>query len=498
MGIVKKQSFLITIFLYIGLIIGYINVTFLYPNILEPAEFGLTRWFISMGGLLAIFAQLGLPNVTIRYFPYFKNAQKEHGGYLGFLAVTPIIGLTILSCLMLFFKEAILSKTVNIDDIAFVTPYYELLLLLITFLAYFNVLNAYSSSLLKAAIPSFFKEVFAKAGNSILLVLYFFNCFDFQTLIFLFILTHGGQIIGLLCYLKFINELHLTFDFQIFKRPIFKEMVKYGMYALFAYSAMLLVQRLDMLMITSFLGLKETGIYAVFLYVGTVVIIPSKAIISIASPLIANAWKKNDLALIKDVYQKSSLNQLIICGLFFIGVWANVDNFGAILGEKYEAGKYVAVLIGLAQLFNVTTGVNGVIIVNSKYYRYDLIFVFLLLTLTIGTNYVFIQTYGLIGAAMATALSIFLYNLIKLIFVWFLFDMHPFTVNTIKALVVGIVVLGINFLLPTLEFFVWDLLFRSSIITALYGSSMLLWKVSPDINGMVNVVYQRIIRFFNR
>ena len=68
--------------------------------------------------------------------------------------------------------------------------------------------------------------------------------------------------------------------------------------------------------------------------------------------------------------------------------------------------------------------------INSKYYKYDMIFNIVLLCLTIGVNYLLIPIYGIDGAAMATAISLFIFYTIKTFFVYFKLKMHPFTKKT--------------------------------------------------------------------
>ena len=129
-------------------------------------------------------------------------------------------------------------------------------------------------------------------------------------------------------------------------------------------------------------------------------------------------WRKGELLNhleIKNIYEKSSLNQLLLGGFIFLIIWLNIDEGLALLPEKFQGGKYVVLYIGLSKLFSVATGVNGQIIVNSKYYRFDLYSNFILLIITIFTNYIFIpessplseySIVGINGAAFATALSV--------------------------------------------------------------------------------------------
>ena len=69
---------------------------------------------------------------------------------------------------------------------------------------------------------------------------------------------------------------------------------------------------------------------------------------------------------------KSALNQFLFGGIIFLIIWLNIDHGLSILPEKFngEGVKLVILFIGLSKLFNVATGVNGQIIINSKYYRF--------------------------------------------------------------------------------------------------------------------------------
>ena len=109
------------------------------------------------------------------------------------------------------------------------------------------------------------------------------------------------------------------------------------------------------------------------------------------------------------------------------------------LPEKFSGGKIVVFFIGLSQLFNVGMGANGAIIVHSKYYKFDLYSNLFLLVITFLSNYIFIPEtsplknlgiYGINGAAFATSLSIFLFNLFKFLFILLKVKIHPFSRKT--------------------------------------------------------------------
>ena len=197
----------------------------------------------------------------------------------------------------------------------------------------------------------------------------------------------------------------------------------------------------------------------------------------------------------KLLYTKSAINLLLVGGLFFLLVWLNIDNILSILPEKFSHGKYVVLFIGLAQLFNISTGLNGVIIVNSKYYRWDLIFNISLLVITIMTNIILIPIYGIDGAAMATAISLFSFNILKVVFVYVKLNMHPFTVKTLYTLFIFLGLYFIIPLVPSVGNIFFDILVRTALIVILFVPTMYKLELSKDMNKIINSLLNKI--FYN-
>ena len=87
----------------------------------------------------------------------------------------------------------------------------------------------------------------------------------------------------------------------------------------------MLVSRLDMVMIGKFMSLKYVAFYSVAFYIGNAIKVPARSVVAISDPIVSKAWK-NDIKLIESIYYKSSINQLIIGGIFFICIWLSVDD----------------------------------------------------------------------------------------------------------------------------------------------------------------------------
>ena len=116
-----------------------------------------------------------------------------------------------------------------------------------------------------------------------------------------------------------------------------KKLLSFGLYVLIGGASAMLVSKVDMMMIGKFIGYKEVAFYTVAFFIGNVIRVPARAIGSIATPLLAKAWERNDIDQIRSIYSKSSINQLIIGGLMFLGIWLNIDD-GLSLSLKNSRG----------------------------------------------------------------------------------------------------------------------------------------------------------------
>jgi O-antigen/teichoic acid export membrane protein len=238
--------------------------------------------------------------------------------------------------------------------------------------------------------------------------------------------------------------------------------------------------------------LEHVAFYTLAFYIGSVIKVPGKSIFSISVPLLAKAWEEQDFMKIQTIYSKSSINQLIIGGLFFLCVWINIDAIFSILPEKFSHGKWVVLYIGLAQLFNGATGVNGAIIINSKYYKYDLYTNFLLVLITLISNYLLIPKYGINGAAMATALSVLLFNLIRLILIKLKMNLQPFSLKTLFTVLILIAIYGVSLYLPLSGNLYLDIVWKTFFVVAIFIPLLLSLELSEDINKLVVDVRKRL------
>ena len=81
MGIVQKASIKLTVVLYLGAALGYLNRILLFTHFLSADQVGLAGILINAAALYAQFATLGIPSISNKFFPFFHNKEKGHHGF---------------------------------------------------------------------------------------------------------------------------------------------------------------------------------------------------------------------------------------------------------------------------------------------------------------------------------------------------------------------------------------------------------------------------------
>jgi O-antigen/teichoic acid export membrane protein len=489
MGLVRKQSTTNLFYLYIGLLFGALTVVFLYPNIFNenPENLGLLQIIVAYSSVISTFTLLGSPKVLLRFFPLIDQKDK----LLSLVFYMSTFGYLLFFAFFGFFKSNFFNL-IGADSL--LKSQFNLVLYMIVFLSYFEILAILLRSLLNATLPIFLNEIFRKGFTIFLLLILFYEIISFDNFLVIYIIQYLFMSLILLKEIKKKKKkfkLRLTLNFSNIN---IKEILKYGFFVLLGGASAMLVSKLDMMMIAKFLSLEQVAYYSIAFYMGNAIGVPARAIGSISAPLIARSLKERNISEVNIIYSKSSLNQIILGTLLFILVWINIDDLFYFLPEKFQGGRIVVLFIALAQLFNISTGVNGLIITNSKYYSFDLYANILLLVLTFITNFVFIPDssplfkygiFGINGAAFATALSIFVFNLTKMIYVYIKFKIHPFSINTIYAFITAIIIF---FILNSIDLnfaSILNILIKSIIVLILYFISIYKFNISNDLKILI-------------
>ncbi|MEZ4826136.1 MAG: polysaccharide biosynthesis C-terminal domain-containing protein [Bacteroidia bacterium] len=482
MGIVQRQSVQNTIYTYLGVILGWLNKSLLFYQWLTEGQYGLIELLMTFMVLGSELSQLGITRIILRFFPYFYQRKEKEGKFLSFIAIYTAVGYGLICLLLILIKPFIIAHYAPKSPL-FTQEYIYIFPLILSYTLY-RVLSTVSQSLLKSVVPAMAYNVALRLPQTVLIILLHFEYIDFRVFLIGLTLSFYVPVVIIFAYLVWLRKMHFTFSFEWFQARIGRIMLNYGWFSSLGEMTNMLVSKVDILMLGWLVGEKVVATYAIAFYISVLIQMPARSIRSITIPLIANHMKTKRNDLILELYQKTAITNLVVAALVFVGIWVNIDSFFALL-PKYADGRPSVIYLGLGSVFNIITGLHRPIIMNSRYYRFDLYSNLFLLIIVVITNYMLIPTYGATGASVATALSLFLYNGIGCLFVYFKFGMQPFSIKTLLNIVVtvGVLILGLN--IPSTGNHLLDIVVRSAIVTAVYLPIVFVLKISPDINKMM-------------
>ncbi len=478
MGIVASQSFKNIISTYLGFFIGAINTLFLYTEFLSDDYYGMVGYMLSLAYVIMPLMAFGMHNTIVKFYSSFKTRVSLNSFLtltlvLPFFIIIPIILITYVSHDVI---SGFLSKK---NDI--IKDYLWHTLIIAISLAYFEIFFAWAKVQMQTVFGNFMKEVFHRVGAMVLLLLLHFKVIDLEQFMMGLVVMYFVRMLVMKIY-AFTIKLPVI----IFKRvPNSKDILKYSFLIIIAGSIATILLDVDKVMLGSYVKIKEIAYYQVAIFIATVIAVPQRAMHQILSPLSAKFLNESDFSALEDLYKRSSLNLFIIGGFIFLLIILNINQLYLIIPEEFSSGLIVVFLISISKLFDNALGSNNAILFNSDYYRLVLVLGVFLVIIMILLNMLFIPILGINGAGIATFIAVFMYNSIKLFFVYKKFKIFPFTVATLK--------IGVVLVLGVLLFYFWEFPFhpivnialKSILIAMLYVYVVYRLNFSADISDLI-------------
>jgi len=496
LGIVKKQAFYNSIFNYIGQVIGYVNIALLFPILLSPEEFGLTRLITSYSVVFAQFSSIGIRRVIVRFFPFFRTIEdRGHHGFLILISAIPALGFIVGALIFVLFKGQIINSQADsglFGKYAFLIPIAGFLTLC------FWVLDSHLKALIRTSLSSFLSNVVLKLLWLISALMYYYKMLEFDSFMLMYFSSHAFLILVQIISLFRSGELNIQWDRQYLRFRVIKRVFYFGFFSIIDDATGVMTSHIDKIIIGSLLGLEPVAIYALSSYISTVINVPATSLNRVLSPLVSRYWRDKKRQEVESLYQKSTLLSFMASGLFAVLIWGNVDSLLLLLPETYRSGSLVILVIMLAQLVEMGFGVNTEIISASKYYWYNSISSFLLIVALVVFNFLFIPIYGIVGAAMATLFSKLIFNFGKFVFLYIKEGLQPFSIQNVKAVIILLVGYGIVELLPDIPINnhmymenVFNILYKSGIGFAFISTVIYLANISTDVNAFALQIARR-------
>jgi O-antigen/teichoic acid export membrane protein len=493
LGIVIKQTLKGTIYSYLGVILGGINVAILFPIIFSEEEIGLINILITVSAISAQFASLGSAGIINYFFPQFRNKENAHNSFFLFISVFASTGLLLFTIVFFFFGDIFL--TTQDANTTLQDQYYLLLYPLTFFTVGFIIVDMFSSSTFNSSIGNLYKDLIVRVIILILNILYFYGFIDFRYFMLLYTLNLATPVIALLVYMIKKGDI----NFKIPKWSVYlihiKKIFSVGIFYILSGLSDILASYIDKYMISYYLGLRATGIYSITNYFGALTRIPRSSMGKIGIPVIAKLLHEDKYEELSKLLKKSSLTQIFMGIFIFINIWINIDLILSVLKPSYSEGKWVVFYISLSHIFYCFMGLGGVMLNVSKHYKTATLFTIVLGILVVVLNLLLIPKWGINGAALSTALAKGVYVILILIFISSKMKIKVIFIDSLKIVGCGIIAFLIITKIPLVDTSLHqyinvgiNILIKSFLVSVVYITLLFISRFFKNIKQIKNMV----------
>jgi O-antigen/teichoic acid export membrane protein len=411
-----------------GLVMGFL-LTLIIAHYFGAKGLGDYVLSIVVLRIFTLFSKLGVDTFSIRFIASFAKQEKWKSIQLFRNKIIRLLSISslIFSLLMYYFSEDIANLVhAKVEHVRlnafFVLP-----------MAFFMLHYQSLRGLKKIAEFSFFYRM-AQATFSIISIFIITQFFvDGNVPVYAYLSSLA--IVSLLAFIVFFNSYNkikrISDDEQI-EELKYSEILKVSIPLMFAQSVQFIMAWTDKLMLGNMMGSEEVGIYFTAFKLSMFANIALMAINSIASPKFAELYAKKDFDGLKKVAHQSS-KMIFLATLPLVLVFFVFPEFLlGLFGEEFKVGVKAFVFLSFGKLISSLSGSVGNILQMTGKQVIFMNVLFVGAIVNVLLNFFLIPKFGINGAALASMISLTMWNLIMVYFVKREFGFYTFYIPFLK------------------------------------------------------------------
>ncbi len=412
-----------------GFVFGALNTLVFFVQFLDVTSYGIIAFLLASSTLISPILSGGVQQTLIKYLG--RDSSKENDKIYKILLQYYTLYLILLGLVFYLgqgaFKSLIGVTTTELKEL---TVFIWVLGLA---MAVFEICFAISKIHLKTIFGTFLKELFVRIGISLLLLTHLYVNFSLTTIIVIICVIYVLRVFLMLVYFQ---KMKIKIRFAKGWIPFKKDILKYSLLVIFGAFSTVVFLELDKFMIGRYLEVGQVAVYAVGVYIATVIAIPYRSMQHITNTVTVDYLKHKSEKALYDFTKNSSFHLFLVSGFIFFVLLTNMPLISSFLPQAYEGLYFVVLLIGFTRLLEAIVGIGNAILIFSNSYTSFLIGALLFGILGVYLNVSIIPVYGINGAALATALTLLGFFTFKLVLLWNKYRIHPFSLNLFKSIAV--------------------------------------------------------------
>ena len=437
---------------------------------LGAASFGLFALSLTIVNITGVFSRLGLENGVIRYISLYNGINdmpRVKGTIAQGIKLTIVSG--IITSIILFFAANTLSTGVfHKPGLAGVI---KVLLLSIPFMSLTIVALSCTCGFKIMKYRAISQSIFLPIMNLLLVLFFLMIGFGLRGVLISHVLS---TFLASILSIYFIHKVFPAIP-NIHSVTQTAELVKYSLPLLVVLLLNSMMMWTDTLMLGYFKTLEHVGIYSVTMKTAMLTAVMLACFNSIFSPIISDLYNQKQTEKLSNLFK--TVTKWIFSATFplFLLIGLFPKEILSVFGPEFIAGYISLIILAFAQLVNAGSGPVAFMLAMTGRQKYVMYLTCTSCVLNIVLNYLLIPAYGIIGAAMASGISVIILNLLFLITVYRTLKMQPYTLDFIRPAIIG----GVVFIIFSyLKFTLGE---RENILTLIIGIPLFLGVYSAIV-----------------
>jgi len=422
---------------FIGNIIKNISgflLQILLTRTLGAASYGVYSYAQTILSVVGVFARLGVTESIMRFVPEFQYDKDTQGGYVTIAFCTSIVGSIILSILLFIYAGKINEFTLG-------KPLFtDVLRILAIFLPFQVIIQAISNTFRAfedAMNQIFIRDILVPTLNvvsiAIALVLGATIVGASAAIVFAGVLATGISLSLL------IKKIDIAVNFDIGSCEL-SQYYRFSVPLTLTAAGSLLYTNVDRLMVGYFIGDVEVGIYAVAIGLASVTGLALSGLNQLFPPIASKLYSRDEREELQRVFQTVTRWSFTLCLLPALLLYTFRFEVLSLFGSEFTRGSVVLSLFIAGQITRNAVGPSGYMLTMTEHQYIVLFNRWFLGISNVVANYILITKYGFVGAAVASALTLALVNVFRLVEIWILERHYPYTRRFVKPIVAAVVV----------------------------------------------------------
>lgn len=427
---ITKQSGIVFTGKCIGYILGLVS-NFILARFYGPKILGQYALVLAIANILSIFTICGFNNALVKYISRYR-ATKQTKRLNEIIKIVFIYGVlfSVIGAILLFLLKDIVANNVFKDSgLANCLIYGSWLVMPLTIIMIFNGLYGGFKQLQYPAISN---HIIGRIIFSIIIII--FALLNFKNTPIVIASSLFAQIlvvfylIGKVPTLKidFKNILLMPIDNTLKEKKIKKEFFVYSSTLILISFMNIILHRIDRIMLGIYMTSEAVGIYNIAAAVAGLITFLLVSLNMIFSSVVSEVYSTKRMKILGDLYSTITKWLIILTLPVVISIVFFSETIMKFFGQAYIVGSSALLILTLGQMINVSVGANGSIMKMCGYEKLLFKNIILMVIINIILNIVLIPKIGILGAALATGISIAIVNIIKAFQVKILLNLIPY------------------------------------------------------------------------